>query len=129
GFVKFNASAKAGQNVARRASDSRTGQVLIAVGSKITPAEVAWLAGGGCVSVPVRKLPAAEILGTGDEIVEPHETPGPAQIRNSNSPELLAQCAAQHIRARYLGRAPDDREATKKLIGEGLGDELFVSTG
>src|SRR5579862_5900498 len=112
GFVRFKAAVRAGQNVARRASDAKTGEVLIASGTRIGAAEIGVMAAVGCVDVPVRKQPRAAIVGTGDEVVEPHIKPGPAQIRNSNSYQLVAQCAAQRIDARYLGIAPDDRAAT-----------------
>jgi molybdopterin molybdotransferase len=127
--VRIKAAAKPRQNVAPRASDAKTGEVLIRAGTLISPAEVGVLAAVGCADVPVRRLPSTAILGTGDEIVEPHVNPGPAQIRNSNSHQLLAQCAANFIPARYLGIAPDDRAATRKLIDEGLKSELFISTG
>ncbi len=129
GFVRFNTAAKQGQNIARRASDSHIGDSVISAGSRIGPAEIGVLAAVGCVNVPVRKLPRAAILGTGDEIVEPDIQPGPAQIRNSNSYQLLAQCAANRIDSKYLGIAPDDRTATRKLIEDGLQSELFISTG
>ncbi len=129
GFVRFKAAARAGQNVALRASDSHTGDVVIPSGIRIGAAEIGVLAAVGCVDVPVRKTPRAAILSTGDEIVEPHLTPGPAQIRNSNSHQLLAQCAANRIEARYLGIAPDNRDTTRRLIEDGLQSELFLSTG
>lgn len=129
GFVKFKASVRHGQNVARRASDSRTGDVVIRAGTLIGAAEIGVLAAVGCVDVPVRTMPGAAILGTGDEIVEPHIHPGSAQIRNSNSHQLLAQCLEQRIPARYLGIAPDDPTKTCALIEEGLRSELFISTG
>ena len=129
GFVKFKTAARAGQNVARRASDSHTGDVVIRAGVRIGAAEIGVLAAVGCVDVPVRKLPRTAILGTGDEIVEPHIVPGPAQIRNSNSHQLLAQCSEQRIEARYLGIAPDNRDATRSMIEDGLKSDLFISTG
>lgn len=129
GFVKFKTAARPGQNVARRASDSHAGDVVIRCGTRIGAAEIGVLAAVGCVDVPVRKLPRVAILGTGDEIVEPHEQPGAAQIRNSNSHQLLAQCLEQRMSARYLGIAPDDRAKTRAMIEDGLSAELFVSTG
>ena len=129
GFIKFLSSALPGQNVARKASDAKIGDVLIASGTRIGAAEIGVLAAVGCVNVPVRKLPSTVVLGTGDEIVEPHLEPGPAQIRNSNSYQLIAQCATHGIQARYLGLAPDQRAETVSLIAQGLESELFISTG
>ena len=129
GFVKFKTAARPGQNIARRASDSHTGDVVIHSGTRIGAAEIGVLAAVGCVDVPVRTMPRTAILGTGDEIVEPHIQPGPAQIRNTNSHQLLAQCLEQRMGARYLGIAPDDRAVTRAMIDDGLKSELFISTG
>jgi molybdopterin molybdotransferase len=81
------------------------------------------------VNVPVRRVPSVAVLGTGDELVEPAETPSFAQIRNSNSYQLLAQCAEEGWPARYLGIARDERDETRKLVASGLEAELFISTG
>jgi molybdopterin molybdotransferase len=116
GFVKFNMTMKPGQNIARRGEDAAAGAVVIPACTPITPAEIGVLAAVGCHQVPVRRKPTIAILGTGDELVEPHETPGPAQIRNSNSHQLVAQCAAKYLQAKYLGVARDDRALTRKMI-------------
>ena len=129
GFVKFNMTMKPGQNIARRGEDAAAGAVVIQAGTPITPGEIGVLAAVGCHQVPVRRKPTIAILGTGDELVEPHETPGPAQIRNSNSHQLLAQCAAKHLNAKYLGVARDDRAQTRKMVEEGLQSDVLISTG
>jgi molybdopterin molybdotransferase len=129
GFVKFNMTMKPGQNIARRGEDAASGAVVIVKGLQVSPAEIGVLAAVGCHKVPVYRKPLVAILGTGDELVEPHETPGPAQIRNSNSHQLLAQCAANNLEVKYLGVARDDREMTRRLIEEGLKADVLVSTG
>jgi molybdopterin molybdotransferase len=129
GFVRFQMTMKSGQNVAPRGQDAKLGGVLIAAGAPIGPAEIGMLAVAGCSSVPVRRQPRVAILGTGDELVEPDKTPGPSQIRNSNSYQLLAQCAARHLPSSYLGIAPDRADETRKLVNEGLQADVFISTG
>src|SRR5258708_10567731 len=129
GFVRFKMSMKAGQNIAKCGEDARTGAIVIEAGTKLGPAEIGVLAAVGCHAVPVRKKLRVAILGTGNELVEPDQTPGPAQIRNSNSYQLLAQCAAHGLPARYLGIAPDNRDETRRLLEEGLQSDVLVSTG
>lgn len=129
GFVRFMMTMKSGQNVARRGEDARAGEVVIAAGDIVGPAETGVLAAVGCHTVPVRRKPRIAILGTGDELVEPSETPGPSQIRNSNSHQLLAQCGRHGLSATYLGIARDNKEQTRKMIDEGLRADVLVSTG
>jgi molybdopterin molybdotransferase len=129
GYVRFLMTMKNGQNLSRRGEDARADEVVIKSGSHIGPAEIGVLAAVGVTQVPVRKPPLIAVLGTGDEVVEPDVKPGPAQIRNSNSYQLLAHCASRHLRAKYLGIAPDDRAATRKMIEEGMQADLLVTTG
>lgn len=129
GYVRFLMTMKSGQNVSRRAEDAQVGAVVIPTGTRIGPAEIGVLAAVGVTNVPVRSSPLVAILGTGDEVVEPNVTPGPAQIRNSNSYQLLAHCAANHLRTKYLGIAPDNRDATLKLVEDGLKADVLISTG
>ena len=129
GQVRFQMTLRSGQNMSARGEDARTGQAVLTSGMRIGAAEIGILATVGCVNVPVRRTPNAAILGTGDEIVEPSEKPGAAQIRNSNSYQLLAQCAEAGWSARYLGIARDERDETRRLVAAGLEAELFISTG
>ena len=129
GFVRFKATVKNGQNVARRAEDAAAGDVLLAAGCALGPAEIGVLAFAGCDPVPVRRKPRVAILGTGDELVEPAQTPGPSQIRNSNSHQLLAQCAARHLSTEYLGIAPDDPARTREMAARLCSTRASVALG
>ncbi|HYF50323.1 MAG TPA: gephyrin-like molybdotransferase Glp [Planctomycetota bacterium] len=129
GRIKFLMKMSPGQNLSKRGEDATAGSVVILAGTAITPAEIGVLAAVGCVKVPVRTAPRIAVFGTGDEIVEPHETPGPAQIRNSNSQQLLAQCAALGWNAEYLGVARDNAVQTRELVERALTYDVVISTG
>lgn len=129
GFVRFHMTMKSGQNVAPRGQDARIATTVLTAGTLIGPAEIGVLAVVGRNHVPVRQQARVAILGTGDELVEPDKIPEPSQIRNSNSYQLLAQCASHHIPARYLGIAPDREEETRALVDAGLQSDVFISTG
>ena len=129
GYVCFEMKMRSGQNVSPRGEDARTGQAVLTKGAYIGTAEVGILATVGCAQVPVLRKPTIAVLGTGNDLVEPSETPGAAQIRNSNSYQLLTQCAANHFAAKYLGVARDEREQTRKLIETGLESDVLISTG
>jgi len=69
------------------------------------------------------------VLSTGDEVVEIDATPGPAQIRNSNSYSLAAQVQNACGAAVRLAIAPDEQKKLRALIEEGLGCDLLLLTG
>ncbi len=94
-------------NIFRRAQDIRQGQVVLAKGTLIGPQHVAVLASVGGVRPLVAKRPKVAIMAGGDELVEPGAKPGPSQIRNSNSVQLLAQLGAMGITARDYGTVKD----------------------
>lgn len=116
-------------NIARRGSDRKQGDTVVAAGTRIGPAETGVLASVGCAKVPVFRKPRIAILGSGDELVEPGAEPKPWQIRNSNSYQLLAQAASHGLRAEYLGVAPDEKLRTRRMVEEGLAFDVLITTG
>ena len=62
------------------------------------------------------KRPVVGIIATGDELVEPFETPLPHQIRNSNSYQLSAQVIRAGGVPKYYGIVKDDPEKTEKIV-------------
>ncbi len=94
-------------HISHRAMDIKAGQVVLQAATRIGPAHVAVLASVGCAQLGVARLPKVGVIATGSEIVPPAAKPGPAQIRNSNSSQLLAQLAAMGIRGRDYGVVRD----------------------
>ena len=95
------------RQIFRRAQDIRNGQVVLPKGSCIGPQHIAVLASVGHIRPLVARRPKVGILAGGDELVGPAVRPGSAQIRNSNSSQLLAQLAAMGIEARDYGMVKD----------------------
>jgi molybdopterin molybdotransferase len=79
------------KNICRRGEDITSGQLVLSKGTLLGPAHIAVLSAIGAVNPSVVRLPVVGIIPTGDELVEPSVTPGPAQIRNSNGWQLEAQ--------------------------------------
>jgi molybdopterin molybdotransferase len=69
------------------------------------------------------------ILCTGSELVEVDRELGPGQIRNSNGYSLQALCRQLGVEPTMLGIAPDEREATKRLMEEGLKHDVLLTSG
>ena len=86
--------ARRGSNICPRGEDVRKGDVVLRQGTLLTAARMGILcAAHGKPGVPVSRRPRVAILATGDELVEPWETPPAAGIRNTNSYQLSAGLA------------------------------------
>lgn len=129
GSIRPKSAVQPGVNLARRGADVRQGDVLLRPGEFIGPGEIGVLASCGRTRVQVGRLPRLAILATGDELVEPDRAPAPGRIRNSNGPLLRALARRAGVPARYLGIAPDDEAPLRRMIEDGLGDDLLVLSG
>lgn len=128
-IVRFDLSHTA-PNICYRGEDVKKGDHLISAGTRINPGHIAIMAAAGSAKPLVAKLPTIGILSTGDELVEPAQTPSPSQIRNSNAYQLLAQSAKLGIKADYLGIARDSEEATLKMLTDALDShDVVLLTG
>ncbi len=119
----------AGENIVPRGAEASGGQRLLRSGVRIGPAEVALAASVGATEVFVYAQPVVAILSTGDELVEVHETPGPMQIRNSNSHGLAALVLANGGAPRMLPPAADTRESLNTAISAARDAEMLVLSG
>ena len=118
-------------NISYRAMDIKAGQAVLRKGTRINPQRVAVLASVGQVQPLVAKRPTVGVLATGGELVPSAVKPGPSQIRNSNSPQLVAQLAALGLKARDYGVVRDVAEDIDVVLKRALAenDVLIVSGG
>jgi molybdopterin molybdotransferase len=128
-FVDIQRSVRAGENFVPRGAEARAGQVLLERGRRLDHAGIAIAASAGKSRVQVFRKPRVAVVSTGDEVVEIDATPGPAEIRNSNSYSLAAQVQNAGGEAVRLAIAPDERGRLRALIQEGLGCDLLLLTG
>ncbi len=127
--VEITRSVVAGENIVPRGAEARSGACLIERGVRMNAATVALAASEGKAHLQVYKRPRVAVLSTGDELVDVETTPGPTQIRNSNSYSLAAQILSAGGEPVLLGVAPDEPQALRRLIDEGLKADLLLMTG
>jgi molybdopterin molybdotransferase len=127
--VEILRSVNRGDNFVPRGSEARAGQPLLDHGHLLDHSALAIAASVGKSRVQIFRRPRVAVLSTGDELVEINETPGPAQIRNSNSYSLAAQVHHAGGEAVQLEIAPDEPHRLRALIEEGLGSDLLLLTG
>jgi molybdopterin molybdotransferase len=128
-FVEIRRSVSVGENFVPRGAEARAGQLLLDRGRRLDHAGVAIAASVGKSRVQVFRKPRVAVLSTGDEVVEIDATPGPAQIRNSNSYSMAAQVQNAAGEAVRLAIAPDERGRLRTLVEEGLECDLLLLTG
>lgn len=118
-----------GENVVPAGAEARVGSTLIPRGTRLDAAAIALAASVGKSQLWVHKRPRVAVLTTGDEIIDIHVTPGPTQIRNSNSYSLAVQIANAGGDPVLMPIAPDESHALRRLVEEGLKSDLLLLTG
>ena len=118
-----------GDNIVPAGAEARCDDQLLAPGTRIDEAVIAVAASVGKARVEVYARPRVAILSTGDELVSVEDSPGPSQIRNSNSHSLTAQVRKAGGEPVVLPIAPDERTRLRALIEEGLRCDLLLLSG
>jgi molybdopterin molybdotransferase len=106
--ISLAAAALAGDNLREAGMDFRAGEALIAAGRRLSPRDVALAAAANHSHLPVRRRARVAILATGDELVPPGGTLGPAQIIASNNYAVAGLVEAAGAIAIDLGIAIDE---------------------
>ena len=127
--VLINAEIGLGTSVRRIGEDIRAGDEVVAAGARIGAAELGVLAAIGVADVACSRRPTLSVLLTGDELIEPGESLGPGQIRDSNAysvPPLGTGAGADVV---SIGIARDDREETVAALRGALEADVTVICG
>ena len=118
-------------NICYKGEDVKKGDLVLKKGVRLAPSHIAILASVGQYHPQVYRLPLVAIISTGNELVEPNETPKPEQIRNSNSYQLVAQLMKTGIPSDYLGIVEDNEQAVHDIMVSALSkyDVMIISGG
>lgn len=95
----------------------------------LTPSDIALLASMNISTVPVIRKPVVAIIATGDELVQPGETPNDAQIIASNSYGLAALFEANGATVQLLPIARDAVPALELAFELAHGADLIITIG
>ncbi len=96
--------------------DFASGDVFFAAGHRLLAKDMALAASLGPATVSVRRRPRLAVLATGDELVNPGESPGPDQIVAANHLSVMRLIENAGGDARFLGIAKDTIEALRSAI-------------
>ncbi|MFJ3836293.1 molybdopterin molybdotransferase MoeA [Streptomyces sp. NPDC054904] len=119
-----------GQDIRPRGQECRSGDLLLPVGSLVTPAVLGLAAAAGYDELVTRPRPRVEVLVLGDELLtegRPHD----GLIRDALGPMLgpwLARLGAQVTGTRRLGDDPAGAQALYEAVTGSTAD-LLITTG
>jgi molybdopterin molybdotransferase len=129
GRVLLPETIAAGEGIAAQGSECRSGSVVASAGERITPLVAAVLATVGAPRVLVLPRPSLAVITTGPELVPLDRQPGPAQIRDSNGPMLVALARGIGLPAPLHLHADDTVEAIVRALGRAEDRTIVVLTG
>lgn len=117
--------------VIRRGDDVAEGAVVIPQGARLRSQDLGGLAALGVSHVSVARAPIVGLIATGDEVVPPHQTPEPGEVRDVNSTTLAVEVERAGGVARTYGIVPDARSALATGARDALRecDIVVISAG
>ncbi len=120
-----------GENLIRIGEDVAQGQLVIPKGTLIRPAEIGGLMALGFTSIQVAKKPRVGLLSTGDEVIDPSQTPRYGQVRDINSYTLGALVEKTGGEAIRYGIFSDSFQVLKEAAAKALSecDVIIITAG
>ncbi len=118
-----------GDNVRARGGDIAAGAVVARAGSRLSPWIIGALAAVGRDHAVCGRRPRVNLLATGSELRAPGEPLAPGEIYESNTLLLAAQAAEAGADTRALDAVPDDEEATRRALEDGLDGDVLITSG
>ncbi len=120
----------ANENIRKRGQDIRLGDVILAKGKKLTPADIGLLASVGISSIRVTRKIKVAIVTTGNELIAPGNELLPGKIYNSNAAMLAALLAKSGCDITKQVHVLDSYEDTKKTLAESAENaDIVLSCG
>ena len=120
-----------GENLIHVGEDVAQGQVVQTRGTVIRPAEIGGLMALGITRVRVMQKIRVGLISTGDEVIDPHQTTRPGQVRDINSFTLGALVEKSGGIPRHYGIIPDTFDALKETAAKALSecDMMIITAG
>lgn len=118
-----------GQHIRKAGLDFAAGDIALHSGRRLTARDIGLAAAMNRPWLKVTRRPRIALLSTGDELVNPGDPVGPAQIIGSNSIGLAALVRTFGGEPVNLGIARDNLADLDRAIGAALGFDMLVTSG
>jgi molybdopterin molybdotransferase len=128
--VVLNEVPARGAWIRRAGIDIRTGDTVVAAGSRLRPQDLGLIASIGAARITVHRTLRVAVFFTGDELAMPGEPLPPGRIYNSNRFVLCALLRRLGCEVIDLGIVPDDRARTRAAFVEAAEhSDVIVTSG
>jgi molybdopterin molybdotransferase len=120
-----------GENVIQIGEDVTQGQLIQPKGSLMRPAEIGGLMALGITQVRVVRKIRVGLISTGDEVIDPSQSPRPGQVRDVNSYTLSALIEKSGGIADRYGIIADTFDSLKEIAAKALSecDVVIITAG
>lgn len=128
--IRFNPGYQPGQNVRHAGEDLSIGQIAIAAGKKLTPAEIGMLASMGIANIKVHRKLRVAFFSTGNELRSLGESLNEGEIYDSNRYTLHGMLSRLQVEIDDLGVIPDEPQAIRQaFIQASSNADVVITTG
>lgn len=129
GSVTLPGGIAAGTFIRSTGSDARAGDLLLAAGTRLGPAQWGALAAAGVGAVSAHRRTRVLVVSTGLELAAPGEALAPGRIHDANGASLGASLAELGLDVSVASLRSDDPAALIELLREREFDLLVTSGG
>lgn len=129
--VEIRNARDAGKNIRARGEDYNEGDVVLAAGDSLGPAQLGVLASMGMGHIDVYRRPRVALISSGDELVDLDrfgEVLAGRKIVTSNSYTLTALVRSAGGEPADFGVAPDDPAVLRERVQAALQSDLIVTS-
>lgn len=127
--VEFTKPIDSGENIRFRGEELERGVRLLDAGTVMNTAATGLAMSQGVRELQVYRAPRSAVLSIGDELIDPDETPGPAQKRDTNAPMVHSLLEDLGCQSR-VERLADEPEELERRFEENLEErDLLVIIG
>jgi putative molybdopterin biosynthesis protein len=126
--IEITSSAIPWQHIRMAGEDIVATELILTRGHRIRPIDIAAMLSGGIMSVKVKKKPIIAIIPTGDEIVEPCDSPEQGTIIDSNSYMLAAMVSEWGGEPSRWSIVEDDYDKIKSAILKASSESDIILT-
>ena len=129
--ITFGSGLKSGANRRKAGEDMAKGDTALQAGSILTPADLAQAASVGIATLTIHRPLKVAVFSTGDELIDPQQTPEAGEIFDANRPMLAGLVQKLGCEVIDLGRIPDTASAIRAALTDAASkaDAVVTSGG